>query len=681
MTLRAIITGFIGAVLINSLTYVNDIVMHQTFLIGNSMPLSVFGLLIIFGLFINPLLARIRPDLSFTGAEISVTLFIVLASCCIPGSGLMRHFTADLVMPFHWGKTDPAFMANHVTSQMPSYMLTNVTPQNESVVLNGFVQGLNSGKISFINSVIHVPWKAWLATFAFWMPFIIIFLVAIIGISAVVHRQWSDHEQLPYPAAAFATSLMPDIKSHIVSLYKNRIFWLGLAPVLLIHLNNYAGNWWPKYIIQVPTKLDFSPTMIKLFPMMVKTAGAWVFQPALYFSVIAIAFFLATDVSLAIGLAWPLQAFIGGFLLSYGISLTGGEAPNPSVALNMGAWFGFFAYIIYIGRHYYKTVFVAAINPRKVAGNYPESIWGARIFMLAILCFIIYASYFARLDWQITFLYTLAAIIIYVVLGRIMAETGFFMISPGFFPTDFLFAFLGTIGLGPLPAMTTIMFSQALLVDPRETLTPFLMTSMKLLDTQKVPAKKIYKFGIFALIAAMLVAVPVTLYFQYNKGANMSDPWATHWATTRPFYSYVGTADRLEALGQLERANLLVGWQKFANAEPSGRAILYFTIGAMMILFFTVARLKLNWWPVHPVIFLVMFTWPLPHFAPSFFCGWFIKCMVNKYGGGQMYQKTRPFMFGIIAGDMLAGIIIIIIGAVYYLATGLLPKSFYVLLY
>ncbi len=56
MTIRAIIIGFIGVILISSLTFFNDAIMHHTYLIGNNMPIAVYGTLILMLLIINPLL-------------------------------------------------------------------------------------------------------------------------------------------------------------------------------------------------------------------------------------------------------------------------------------------------------------------------------------------------------------------------------------------------------------------------------------------------------------------------------------------------------------------------------------------------------------------------------------------------------------------------------------------------
>ena len=56
MTKRATILGFVLAVLLVSLGYYNDSVQGMTYSIGNHLPISVFGLLIVTVFAFNPLL-------------------------------------------------------------------------------------------------------------------------------------------------------------------------------------------------------------------------------------------------------------------------------------------------------------------------------------------------------------------------------------------------------------------------------------------------------------------------------------------------------------------------------------------------------------------------------------------------------------------------------------------------
>ena len=95
-----------------------------------------------------------------------------------------------------------------------------------------------------------------------------------------------------------------------------------------------------------------------------------------------------------------------------------------------------------------------------------------------------------------------------------------------------------------------------------------------------------------------------------------------------------------------------------------------------LVLLCSAGRLRFPWWPVHPVMFLVWNSYPGRTFGASFLVGWFVKSMVVKYGGARVYQRLKPLMFGLIAGEMLGGVVPIIIGLLYHLVTGDLPKVF-----
>ena len=89
--------------------------------------------------------------------------------------------------------------------------------------------------------------------------------------------------------------------------------------------------------------------------------------------------------------------------------------------------------------------------------------------------------------------------------------------------------------------------------------------------------------------------------------------------------------------------------------------------------------MRLPWWPIHPILFLVWGTWPASNFAVSFLLGAMIKWSVVRLGGEQSYRTVRPFMVGLIAGELLAAIGWSIVGMAYYAATGMQPSVYRIL--
>jgi len=78
-------------------------------------------------------------------------------------------------------------------------------------------------------------------------------------------------------------------------------------------------------------------------------------------------------------------------------------------------------------------------------------------------------------------------------------------------------------------------------------------------------------------------------------------------------------------------------------------------------------------------MFIVLGTFQSRTLAFSFLIGCLIKVLVTKYGGAAGYRRVKPFMVGVIAGDMLGGLVPMVAGAIYYFATGEPPKRFLVL--
>jgi hypothetical protein len=60
VTIRAVILGLLGAAFVCSYTYFNDWVMRQTMFVGNFMPISVYGLLVLFLALVYPLWRRVK---------------------------------------------------------------------------------------------------------------------------------------------------------------------------------------------------------------------------------------------------------------------------------------------------------------------------------------------------------------------------------------------------------------------------------------------------------------------------------------------------------------------------------------------------------------------------------------------------------------------------------------------
>lgn len=800
---RAIILGLAGGILLAAFTYFNDEIMRAPFLVGNFLPVSVFGTLLVFVLLINPLLGRISPSFTLSGRDLAVTVALALFVCFVPGRGLMHYFTSYIMLPNHHVRTTPAwqtesaflrdssvkdwsalerrlagkgpheellakirsvfaaeelarlspagdrlagdvplkglviqrlnsviqgdgtdlaFVRNpglrlnrHVQSLLarnpaslgkrdlshinralidavfrdsliphrlgvidrtPERMLADVSA-NPVMALDGYAGGLAKGDQSIRWS--EVPWRAWIRALLFWVPLILTLCAMVIGLALVLHRQWSTHEHLPYPTVEFARSLLPNEDGSLNGVLKSRIFWIGCGAVLAIHVNNYACAWWPDHLIPITLSFDFS-SFLDLMPVMKKGTYFGIFVPTLYFTALAFAYFLATDVSLSLGLAPIVYGLATGLLASYGIScsITMQKVNLPS-ALFAGAYFGMFAVLLHAGRQYYKSVFRQCLFLSSDDTVEPAALWGSRLFLLG-MALAVFQLMTVGVDWPMAVLYLIGMLVIFTVMSRLLAEAGVFFLQACFYPCVVIWGFMGAEAAGINQLLTLSIVSGLLLIETRETMMPFFMSGICLVDRLKVKIGRTSFWGGVALVLGLLTALPIVLRIQYQRGVfNASEWWNTNYIPRLPYNVNSELAGKLDSQGLLDASIASSGWHHFVNLSPDMVFVTGFLATFGLVLLFSFLRYRFAWWPLHPLLFLVIGSWQTCALAFSFLLGCGIKVAVTQYGGTRLYHRLKPLMLGLIAGEMLASLVPVVIGAVYYLVNGTPPKSFLVM--
>lgn len=674
MSTRGVLLGLFGVALVSGVCYFNDEVIRQGMLVPHLMPVVVYGSLVLFLLIANPLLRKLRPQWVMSRAELATTVCLVLIACSIASWGLVQFMPTSTMMPNYFNKLNPGWQAQNVIETAPPRMLVKVTEENEDEVLNAYVSGMGQGRerIHFLHDV---PWHAWMPTLAFWVPLMICLLLATSALAIVFHRQWVQHEQLPYPISVFAHSLLPDTGQAMGGVFRQRGFWIGALLLFAIHMNNYLCRFWPNVLIPVQLWLDFTP-LNSMVPTIIRGQGAMLLRPTLYFAVIALAYFIPTDVSFSMGTIPIIFCYILGTFAGYGIMLRQGDHLSVKIEafLFTGGYFGILLMVLYTGRHYYLNVLRRSLGLGSLEKIEPHVVWAMRIFLAAILAFVVQLS-LAGLAWPIALLYTGIAMMIFIVVSRTIAETGAFHIGSEIFPGAIIMGVFGAAALGPRTIITMFLLSAVLLGAPGWSTMPFLVQGLKLADMSEVRIGRIAKWVFLALGLSLLISLPATIYWQYNQGVP-GGGWPRS-LSSFPFQNLVTTKHQLAAQGILAEAEAVSGWGHFRAMRPTGPAIFAFFLATALALGIGFGRLRFRNWPFHPVVFVFLGGHQAKMMGPSFLIGWVVKVMVSKYGGARVYQALKPFMFGVLAGEMVARLIPMIVGAIIYLVTGENPSRYF----
>jgi len=676
MTARSILIGIVVAAIVAVGGHFNDVYMWgQTYMVGNLFPISVIGLLVVLVLAVNPVLRRLKNSWGFSPAEFVIMVALPFAVCVVPGSGFLRTFTPSLALPAHYERLIPSWEYNDVLSYAPPQLLP-AAGENTERVTGDFLRGMRgeTGHIAFGD----VPWNEWLGPLALWIPLFLCMMLGLVGLSLVLHRQWSRHEHLSYPIAEFVgelTGAVPGSSGRAVTGF--RLFWYGFAALFLLHLVNGIQAWHPGFI-QIPHHIDLNP-LRELFPRFAAAPESWyVFYGTIFFSVAAFGYFLPSDVTLSLGLAPLVAALAGMGIMTFGLTVHNSRTmPDEALGMRFGGYLGMAIFILYAGRSYYARVLLTSLGLRSRGELSSHSVWGCRVFLVSAVV-VSWLMTLMGLPWPVALGAFVLFVILFTGMARICAETGFFFVTPEWLPVSVIAGFVGVTSLGPGTIAALCLISVVLAVDPREAMMPFVVNSLRMAEKANIPRGRLALMMSGLLVVGLLAGLVTVIWLQYDRGVGLSDWWATQWVPKMTFDCVDVHVQQMKADGVLERAVSMTPGERVAAVTPKTSFLVYTSIGLGLFGACMFLRLRFSRWPFHPVLFLVWFTWNAGVFSWSFLLGWIIKSIVLKFGGAEAYQKAKPLMMGIIAGEMAAGLLFMVVGAIYYQRTGFGPKPFFI---
>jgi hypothetical protein len=497
--------------------------------------------------------------------------------------------------------------------------------------------------------------------------------LALLMLQLVVHRQWSSHEQLTYPIAQVASAVIDRQPDALVSdIFRTRLFWFGAIPVLGIHLLNYLAVWYPGWFPEIPLRWSNWGTLGHLFPSVWQAGGsASLGFGALFFSVVGLAYFISAEVSFTMG-------FAGLAVVLFNIQwYTATGTTTDLGSARSGAYLGYAIILLYTGRTYYWAVLRRALGLAGGAtGDHAEPVWAARIFLLAFAGFTAVMVGGFGLDWFIALAYALTLMIMFLVLTRIVCETGMPFVQSAWQPAGLMTNLLGVSAIGAAPLVLIHYLGVALSMDTRECFMPYAANSLKLAENAGVKRMRLAWIGMGVIGIALVVGIVATLWGMYNFGSTR-DGYAQG-TVAGQFNEAARGITTLVETGQYAASTQAQGLAKIPLiADNVGKARELGWIGFGMAAVLAVALLRFRWpgFYLHPVLFLVWDTYAAWQVWTSFLVGWMAKSLIVRFGGGRSYQSLKPLFIGLILGELSAVILTLGIGWIYHLTTGLMPKA------
>lgn len=643
ISIRSLLLGLMGGTILCAFAPYNDWAMNNTFLIGNNMPVGAIMLTFLFVVVINGPLSRWWPSQALNSFETAVAFMVMLTMCALPTSGLIRYLLPNLVMPFHFGAENQGYYDVLAKLTVARWVFPEFDG-NRPVEWIGdtLATSYNARWLDPDTS----PYGRWITPFLSWGIFFGAMTWALICLVCILLRQWRDNEHLPFPLAQVQLSIIesPAPGRFFNELLGKRSFWITFTAVFLLHLNNGMHEYFPRYFVQISRGFDLQPILAEQ-PWSFTDVGFR--KCVIYFSVIGVTYFLNSSVAFSLWFFYVLMQ-----LSKMSLGLQGLNTGLPGLAdQTQGVCVAFFLSLLWVGRKHWMLVLRQALRGERAGEavgtylSYRASFWGVvGAFVLMVGWFTLAGSTVVGAISVI-----LVVLVAFTLVTRIVAETG--LIHSGLRlsavrPFQLWSHYTGhhvppdTFYLGSL-AQTTVY-------DYREMVPVYFSHGIHNIDETKPAAlsisrqrqigRKLIAWLCISLAIGYSVSFFSALYTHYNYAVSMD---------------VVGMSP-IDTWGQQDnvRYGIMDANQNYTrDIELAYSPAEHFSFGFVTAALMSFLRLRFAWWPLHPIGYIMLETFPSSTFWFSIFLGWLLKVVILRFGSVSFYRACRPACIGLFVGE------------------------------
>jgi hypothetical protein len=682
VNLRSVCIGLMGVLLICTFAPFNDWVLNNTLLINNFLPVSLLLVVLALVMLVNAPLRRWRPGAALDSGEIAVVIGMILVSCAIPSSGLMRYLLPGLLNSWSLAVGNSDYTQVMEQSRLPDWLLPafrgdSVAERANDPLVTDFWSRVAGGDDSFMGRVGLVPWAAWVRPAVAWGAFIAAFWGAILCGSIILRRQWAENERLPFPLASIWLALIetPPPGRALNALFRSRPFWIAAGGAFALHLLNGLNQYDPRHFPKVPMDFDLKSLLAER-PWLY--AEDQVKAATVYLSIVGVTFFVQTKVSFSLWFFFLTYQAVRMLLGTFEQELV----PGMQVDQQMGAIVPYVATILWVGRHHWASVgrqMIGRGRSNDPQGRYlPYAVagWGLTICTAGMVAWLAAAGVSLAAATALA----VSLLTFYMIVARAVAETGLMYMEIKWpFQRPFVYA---ANDLGPLSFRTDypnyywgVFFNQLFGHDVRESMPPYATHALVVADGAEVAGRRGGRQGM-GFVAALLLALTVgyvaswasNLYVEYSYATSLDktqtspiNPWGADGSIR---YMLLGPGTEFLA-------------PRNGPSETHSR-IGHAMFGAGVMAGLNVMRLRYTWWPLHPLGFLLAYNWTIKIIWISVFAGWLAKVMVVFFGGADLFRAAKALFIGLIIGEAGAAAFWLLI-SVLFSALGITYHSIMVL--
>ena len=573
------------------------------------------------------------PSRALTRTELLTIFAMGWAASMMPDLGVTRYMVSAIAAPAYFASPENRW-DELILPYLPHWVYLS---DYESA--RRFYEGLQPGQ--------EIPWSVWFTPILWWLCLFAALLLIGACVVVIFRRQWMEYERLRFPMAEAALRITGETEEDQgrrgAGLYRNRLFQAGLLITFGAMAWNCVAYWGMLPLLPIQpgalTTLEIAPG----FPGI-----------PLYLNLYALsfAFFAPSEILFSL---WFFQLFgvlEQGLLSRLGMFSTSGSVVQGGLTgmQYMGGVIVFAAWLVWIARRHLAAVWRAAWQPARDEREAQE-LFSYRWALIGIAggsVFAVLWLYSAGLSIPVGIFFLAVMFTFYLVLARVVAESGLIMAELTVKPHYFTVGMVGSASL-TMRDINVLGMANGFARNWRT----FTMVGFSHIAWLKarMPGRNAGLFGwICAAIGISAVLSVVSLvHSAHTVGANN-------------LYTQPG------GLGTFFYGRTVV-WA--TNASQIGGLETLFLISGMLINGLVIAgRVFFTWWPFHPVGMAVGDVGGVVRnaFLPIFLA-WFLQILLIRIGGVRMYRAAQPFFTGVVLGFLMGVALSLAVDAIFFPGT------------
>jgi hypothetical protein len=618
--------GFAGSLFIWIAAPYTRLLLRLENISDSYLPVVVLLILVVLGGVVNPLLARAGRGLSLNRSQLALIAGMMLMATVLPVQGVFYTLPYSLATTTVRCSGDRALSEAYVSSRLqrtlfPDSLVYGSDPRASERFLGELLPGE------------RIPWGSWAGPAVGWGSFVLFFAIMSIGLAMIVLPQWRRNERLAFPLVGIYESLLDgaDVGSG-PSVFRRRSLWIGFGIVFFLYALRGLNGYFPESVPAIPLSWNlrqcFTEEPLLYLPPRI-------YSNQIYFSFVAIAFFMPTRISFSI---WFM-------MIAYTVYIVLGRAYFPPFHYatisdhRSGAMLVLTGVILWLGRRRWAEVGRRLFSRDRSPEAHRDRIAAACLAGGAAGMFAWFLWGGAQAGWAAVYVCIGAAVSLLVT--RFVAETGM-----PFIRTDGMDASL-FIQMAPAAwtSTATAFFSGItwIFFQFGSRVNIMAMGLQALALSESGDARRQSRRGILlagVVVIGFAVCGAVHLWMNYHHSVTLdgveSPIAASGGRVLNRTHQLVLSLDR----GQVSRPTY-----------SQGKHILF---GACLAGALQWASLALPTWPLHPIGLFIVFTYYGQLAWASIFIGWLLKVVLVRYGGSRLYREGRPFFLGLVLGEVFS---------------------------